>query len=157
VISTSKPYLIVVCRLFPMNNFSSASGIVLKTPCFMSSDNFSQKVVCHLTKISKHTSPRYHSFFFLRDLQTHTSYQTHNFHTTGANAFKPQLVHVYCGQDAWLPLSHKVRPLRERHSHSLIQVFGYMQFISYPTAFWLLKRPALAILHDTYDSLTKLT
>jgi hypothetical protein len=43
---------------------------------------FDKKSFLNWLHSSEHTSKR-------RDVETHTSYQHHNFHTTGVNALKP--------------------------------------------------------------------
>jgi hypothetical protein len=64
-----------------------------------------------------------HHSFLQWDVETHTSYQSHNFHTTDVNALKSQLVQVetrtdfffYYDHAAWLPLIYKIK-----HSENFI-------------------------------------
>jgi hypothetical protein len=59
---------------------SSASGIILKAPCFIRNGIFWQKFVNWLER-SEHRAKRL-------DVETRSSYQRHNLHTTGIKTFK---------------------------------------------------------------------
>jgi hypothetical protein len=105
--------------------FHSFSPISLKehfTKCPLYSFLISYKIWCRFVALKTD-----HSFLW-RDVETHTSYQRHNFHTVGINYLKSltgaswnlrRPVFTTIKSHGWLLLSREIKPFRKLHSHTM--------------------------------------
>jgi hypothetical protein len=86
-------------------------------------EHFKTLVSCHNTtwfhcsdlEVFVMWSKRYEDTSTWRDIETHTSYQHHNFHTTGLNALKLYVAQVETCTNMSLPRSSKMASLKSRN------------------------------------------